>query len=59
MSLESTALSAGKGTKSLRGTIPKGIVVYLELEKSNKLEWKMEYIRGGRRVAVVKKMKKK
>lgn len=58
MSLESTTSTARIGSKSLRATIPEGIVAYLELENSDRLEWKMENIKG-RRVAVVKKVKKK
>ncbi len=57
MSLESTATSARPETKSLRATIPEGIVAYLELENGNKLEWKMDTI-NGKRVAVIRKAKK-
>lgn len=57
MSLESTATSARPETKSLRATIPEGIVAYLELENGDKLEWKMDTV-NGKRVATVKKMKK-
>ena len=58
MSLESTTSTARIGSKSLRATIPEGIVAYLELGNSDKLEWKMENIKG-RRVAIVKKVKNK
>lgn len=54
MSLTSTVGVARTGTMSLRATIPEGIVVFLELEARNKLEWKMEII-DGERVAVVRK----
>ena len=57
MSLESTTSTARIGSKSLRATIPEGIVAYLELENSDRLEWKMENVKG-RRVAIVKKVKK-
>lgn len=56
MSLESTATPARKHTKSLRATIPEGIVVYLNIKDGDKLEWKMENLRG-KRVAVVRKVK--
>lgn len=42
MDLASTATSARPKTKSLRATIPEGIVAYLGLESGDKLEWKME-----------------
>lgn len=54
MSLTSTVGVARTGTMSLRATVPEGIVVFLELEAGNKLEWKMELIDGDR-VAVVRK----
>ena len=57
MSLESKTSIARIGSKSLRATIPEGIVAYLELKNSDTLEWKMENIRG-RRVTIVRKMKK-
>ena len=42
MGLQTTASSAKKDTKSLRVTIPEGIVEYLDLEDGDKLEWNME-----------------
>ena len=57
MSLQSTASTAREGSKSLKITVPQGIAVYLELDTGDKVEWKMENIKG-RRVAVVKKVKK-
>lgn len=56
MSLESKTAIARIGSKSLRATIPEGIVAYLELENSDTLQWKMENIKG-RRVATVRKIK--
>ena len=58
MSLESTATSARPETKSLRATIPEGIVAYLELENGDKLDWKMETDKQGKRMVIVKKAKK-
>lgn len=56
MSLESKVSIARPQSKSLRATVPEGIVAFLELEKGNKLEWKMEIIEGER-VAFVRKVK--
>jgi len=58
MSLESTATSARPETKSLRATIPEGIVAYLELKGGDRIEWKMETDKQGKRIVVVKKKKK-
>jgi hypothetical protein len=55
MSLESKVSIARPKSKSLRATIPEGIVAFLELEKGDKLEWKMEII-NGERVTVVRKL---
>lgn len=57
MVLESTATSARPETKSLRATVPEGIVEYLELKNGDRLEWKMDMI-NGKRVAIVKRIKK-
>jgi antitoxin component of MazEF toxin-antitoxin module len=57
MSLESTATSARPETKSLRATIPEGVVAYLELENGDKLDWKME-IANGKKIVIVRKAKK-
>jgi bifunctional DNA-binding transcriptional regulator/antitoxin component of YhaV-PrlF toxin-antitoxin module len=54
MSLESTVGIAKVGTKSLRATVPEGIVAFLEIKEGDKLEWKMEF-QDKERVAVVKK----
>jgi hypothetical protein len=57
MSLETTASSAKKDTRSLRATIPEGIVVFLGLKDGDKLEWNMKII-DGKATALVKKGKK-
>ena len=54
MSLESTASLARPNTKSLRATIPEGIVAFLELENGDKLEWKMEFDKGKKMVMLKK-----
>jgi hypothetical protein len=55
MSLESKVNVARPASKSLRATVPEGIVAFLDLKASDKLEWKMEII-NGERVAVVRKL---
>lgn len=56
MSLESKVGIARPESKSLRATIPEGMVAFLEIQSGDKLEWKMEII-NGERVAIVRKMK--
>jgi hypothetical protein len=55
MSLESKVNVARPESKSLRATVPEGIVAFLDLKASDKLEWKMEII-NGERVVVVRKL---
>jgi hypothetical protein len=54
MSLESTVGIAKVGTKSLRATVPEGIVAFLGIKEGDKLEWTMD-IKDEIRFAVVKK----
>ncbi len=54
MSLETTVGIAKVGTKSLRATVPEGIVAFLDLSAGNKLEWKMDYEKGEKFVKVRK-----
>ena len=56
MPLSSTLGIARTGTKSLRATVPEGIVDFLEIKEGDKLEWKMD-IRDGERIAIVRKLK--
>ena len=56
MSLKSTVGVAKVGTRSLRATVPGGIVVYLEIDVGDKLEWKMD-MKDEERVAIVRKAK--
>ena len=58
MGLPSTVGIAKVGTKSLRATVPEGIVSYLEIEAGDTLDWKMEF-KGGERIVEVRKAKKK
>lgn len=57
MSLQSKVSIARPNSKSLRATIPEGIVAFLELQKGDELEWKM-IIKDGKRVATVQKGEK-
>ena len=54
MSLESTVGIAKVGTKSLRATVPEGVVAYLGLTAGDKLDWVMEFA-NGRKVVIVTK----
>ncbi len=55
MSLKTKLTEARPGSTSLRATVPEGIVAFLDLKNTDKLEWKMEIIDGDR-VAVVRKL---
>jgi bifunctional DNA-binding transcriptional regulator/antitoxin component of YhaV-PrlF toxin-antitoxin module len=57
MDLESSVATARKESKSVRATIPEGIVAYLRLEVGDKLEWVME-MQSKERVVIVKKKKR-
>jgi len=52
MTLESTVGIAKIGTKSLRATVPEGIVAFLSIKEGDKLEWKMD-IQDNKRIAIV------
>jgi bifunctional DNA-binding transcriptional regulator/antitoxin component of YhaV-PrlF toxin-antitoxin module len=54
MSLSSTVGIAKLGTKSLRATVPEGIVEFLDIQAGDKLEWTME-IEKGKKIAKIKK----
>jgi antitoxin component of MazEF toxin-antitoxin module len=56
MNLESTVGLARPGTKSLRATIPEGIVAFLELNEGDRLDWRME-VQNDERVVIVKRLK--
>ncbi len=55
MSLSSTVGIAKLGTKSLRATVPEGVVAYLDIKAGDKLDWRME-IENGEKVVKIKKM---
>ncbi|MGD0177060.1 MAG: AbrB family transcriptional regulator [Candidatus Bathyarchaeia archaeon] len=54
MSLDSTVGIAKIGTKSLRATVPEGIVAFLGIQAGDKLEWRME-MQNGERIVIVRK----
>lgn len=54
VSLKSKVTVARPGSKSLRATVPEGIVAFLELTEGDGLLWKME-IFGEKRFATVRK----
>ncbi len=54
MDLESTVSVAKPGVRSVRATVPEGIVAFLGLDVGDKLIWKME-TDGKDRFAVVTK----
>jgi hypothetical protein len=57
MSLDSTVGLARPETKSLRATIPEGIVAYLGLVAGDKLDWTMDNGPNGERIVTVRKSK--
>jgi len=56
MSLESTVGIAKIGTKSLRATVPEGIVAFLGIQSGDKLAWTMD-IQNEERIVIVRKAK--
>ena len=56
--LSSTATFASPKTKSLRATIPEGVVAYLGIQSGNIIEWRME-IMDGQKIVLVRKSKTK
>jgi bifunctional DNA-binding transcriptional regulator/antitoxin component of YhaV-PrlF toxin-antitoxin module len=58
VSLDSAVGVARTGTKSLRATVPEGVVAFLDLKAGDKLEWKMD-IEKNERIVIVKKKKEK
>jgi hypothetical protein len=56
MSLLSTVGIARTGAKSLRATVPEGIVAFLELAEGDKLDWRMD-VQNMERLVIVRKVK--
>jgi hypothetical protein len=57
MVLTTRVAIAKAGTKSIKSTVPEGIVEFLKLEDKDELEWKMD-MQNNDRVAIVKKVTK-
>lgn len=57
MSLQSTLGLARPGTRSLRATVPEGIVAFLALTEGDQLDWRMEVDEKGERYLTVRKLK--
>lgn len=55
MGLITVAASAKPGTKSIKATIPEGIVEYLGIRAGDEVEWRMESDENGKRVAWMRK----
>jgi hypothetical protein len=55
MGLKTIAAAAKAGTKSIKATIPEGIVEYLGLQAGDEVEWKMENLPDGTRIAMMRK----
>ena len=56
MSLRTKVSIARPKSKSLRATIPEGIVAFLDLRKGDKLDWRMEIV-DNERVVMVRKLR--
>lgn len=57
MSLQSTVGLARPGTKSLRATVPEGIVAFLGLVEGDQLDWRMEVDEKHERYIVLRRFK--
>jgi putative heme iron utilization protein len=57
MILTTKVVTAKAGTKSIKSTVPEGIVEYLQLKDKDELEWNMD-MQNNERVAIVKKVTK-
>ena len=58
MSLERGLTYARPGTKALKATVPEGIVAFLDLDATDRLNWKMD-VRNGKKVVTVSVARKK
>ena len=53
MGLKTIAAAAKAGTKSIKATVPEGIVEFLAIEAGDDLDWSMVVKPNGKRVAEV------
>lgn len=58
MTLKTRVSTAKKGTRSLKTTIPEGIVDFLQLKDKDDLDWDMVVERNAKRTVVVRKSEK-
>lgn len=56
MGLKTIAAAAKAGTKSIKATVPEGIVEFLGVEAGDDLDWTMVVKENGKRVAEVSKV---
>ncbi len=54
MTIITKIANAKKGAKSLKTTVPEGIVEFIGLSDDDQLEWKME-VKDDERIAIIKK----
>ena len=58
MVLTTKVAIAKAGTKSIKSTVPEGIVEFLQLKDKDELEWNMD-MQNNDRIAIIKKVTKK
>lgn len=58
MSLERGLTYARPGTKAIKASVPEGIVAFLDLDATDRLNWKMDVV-NGKRIAIVSAVHKK
>jgi hypothetical protein len=54
MSLQSAVSEARPNSRSLRATVPEGVVAYFDLHDGDRLDWRMEVMKGKKVVLVTK-----
>jgi hypothetical protein len=57
MVLTTRVAIAKAGTKSIKSTVPEGIVEFLQLKDKDELEWNMD-MQNNDRIAIIKKVTK-
>jgi hypothetical protein len=57
MILTTRVAIAKAGTKSIKSTVPEGIVEFLQLKDKDELEWNMD-MQNNDRIAIIKKVTK-
>lgn len=59
MNVESAVNTARPGTRSLRTTIPEGVVFYLDLNDGDKVQWEKITVGDDTLAVIVRKINKK